>query len=66
MALINWLFKAQSEADMSLILGERKIELKASKSQMSPMDYYSVGYCYIPQPVPMGLLQTSTRRRLIF
>ena len=44
-AVINWLFEAQSETAMSLILGERKVEFKASKSQMSPMDYYSLGYC---------------------
>ena len=43
--VINWLFEAQSEAAMLLILGERKVEFKASKSQMSPMDYYSLGYC---------------------
>ena len=41
----NWLFEAQSEAAMSLILGERKVEFKASKSHMLPMDYYSLGYC---------------------
>ena len=43
--VINWLFEAQSEAAMSLILAERKVEFEASKSQMSPMDYYSLGYC---------------------
>ena len=43
--VINWLFEAQSEAAMLLILGERKVEFKASKSHMSPMDYYSLGYC---------------------
>ena len=45
MDVVNWLFEAQSEAAMSLILGERKVEFKASKSHMSPMDYYSLGYC---------------------
>ena len=43
--VVNWLFEAQSETAMSLILGERKVEFKASKSHMSPMDYYSLGYC---------------------
>ena len=43
--VVNWLFEAQSENAMSLILGERKVEFKASKSHMSPMDYYSLGYC---------------------
>ena len=43
--VINWLFEAQSETAMSLVLGERKVEFKASKSHMSPMDYYSLGYC---------------------
>ena len=45
LGVINWLFEAQSETVMSLILGERKVEFKASKSHMSPMDYYSLGYC---------------------
>ena len=44
-AVINWLFEAQSETAMSLILGERKVEFEASKRHMSPMDYYSLGYC---------------------
>ena len=43
--VVNWLFEAQIETAMSLILGERKVEFQASKSQMSPMDYYSLGYC---------------------
>ena len=45
MDVVNWLFEAQSETAMSLILGERKVEFNASKSHMSPMDYYSLGYC---------------------
>ena len=44
-AVINWLFEAQSETAMSLILGKSKVEFKASKRHMSPMDYYSLGYC---------------------
>ena len=43
--VVNWLFEAQSENAISLILGENKVEFKASKSQMYPMDYYSLGYC---------------------
>ena len=43
--VVNWLFEAQNETAMSLILGERKVEFKASKRHMSPMDYYSLGYC---------------------
>ena len=43
--VVNWLFEAQSETAMSLILGERKVEFKANKRHMSPMDYYSLGYC---------------------
>ena len=45
MAVINWLFEAQSETAMSLILGEGEVEFKASKRHMSPMDYYYLGYC---------------------
>ena len=45
MDVVNWLFEAQSETAMSLILGEKKVEFNANKSQMSPMDYYSLGYC---------------------
>ena len=45
LGVVNWLFEAQSETAMSLILGKRKVEFKASKSHMSPMDYYSLGYC---------------------
>ena len=43
--VVNWLFESQSETAMSLILGERKVVFEASKSHMSPMDYYSLGYC---------------------
>ena len=43
--VVNWLFEAQSETAMSLILGEGEVEFKASKRHMSPMDYYSLGYC---------------------
>ena len=43
--VVNWLFEAQSETAMSLILGEEKITFEASKRYMSPMDYYSLGYC---------------------
>ena len=43
--VVNWLFEAQSENAISLILGKSKVEFKASKSQMYPMDYYSLGYC---------------------
>ena len=45
MDVINWLFEAQSETSMSMILGERKVEFKASKRHMSLMDYYYLGYC---------------------
>ena len=44
-AVINWLFEAQSETVMSLILGESEVRFEASKRHMSPMDYYSLGYC---------------------
>ena len=43
--VVNWLFEAQSENAISLILGESKVEFRASKRQMYPMDYYSLGYC---------------------
>ena len=43
--VINWLFEAQSETAMSLILGEGEVRFKASKRHMLPMDYYSLGYC---------------------
>ena len=42
---VNWLFEAQSENAISLILRESKVEFKASKREMYPMDYYSLGYC---------------------
>ena len=45
---------------MSLILGERKVEFKASKSQMSPMDYYSLGYCISHSQCQWVLSLTST------
>ena len=43
--VVNWLFEAHSENAISLVLGESKVEFKASKRQMYPMDYYSLGYC---------------------
>ena len=43
--VVNWLFEAQSENAISLVLGESKVEFKASKREMYPMDYYSLGYC---------------------
>ena len=59
MDVVNWLFEAQSETAMSLILGERKVEFKASKSQMLPMDYYSLGYCISHSQCQWVLLLTS-------
>ena len=43
--VVNWLFEAQSETAMSLILREGEVKFVASKRHMSPMDYYSLGYC---------------------
>ncbi|CAI8053043.1 NACHT, LRR and PYD domains-containing protein 3 [Geodia barretti] len=43
--VVNWLFEAQSQTAISLLLEECKVEFKAKKSQMMPMDYYSLGYC---------------------
>ena len=43
--VVNWLFEAQTENAISLVLGESKVEFKASKREMYPMDYYSLGYC---------------------
>ena len=60
MDVVNWLFEAQSETAMSLILGERKVEFKASKSHMSPMDYYSLGYCISHSQCQWVLSLTST------
>ena len=60
--VINWLFEAQSEAAMLLILGERKVEFKASKSHMSPMDYYSLGYCISHSQCQWVLSLTGTMK----
>ena len=43
--VVSWLFEAQSENALSLVLGERKVEFSAKKSEMFPIDYYSLGYC---------------------
>ena len=43
--VVNWLFEAQSQTAISLLLEECIIEFKAKTSQMMPMDYYSLGYC---------------------
>jgi hypothetical protein len=43
--VVNWLFEAQSQTAISLLLEECKVEFKAKISQMMPMDYYSLGYC---------------------
>ena len=43
--VVNWLFEAQSQTAISLVLEECKVEFKAKKIQMMPMDYYSLGYC---------------------
>ena len=59
MDVVNWLFEAQSETAMSLILGERKVEFNASKSHMSPMDYYSLGYCISHSQCQWVLLLTG-------
>ena len=59
MDVVNWLFEAQSETAMSLILGEVEVEFKASKSHMSPMDYYSLGYCISHSQCQWVLLLTG-------
>ena len=47
MDVVNWLFEAQSETVMSLILGERKVEFKANKSHMSVYPTASAsGFCH--------------------
>ena len=43
--IVNWMFEAQSEDIMSLILSENKVRFEADKDEMLPMDYYSLGYC---------------------
>ena len=43
--VVNWLFEAQSQTAISLVLEECKVEFKAKRIQMMPMDYYSLGYC---------------------
>ena len=43
--VVNWLFEAQSQTAISLVLEECKVEFKAKTSQMMSMDYYSLGYC---------------------
>ena len=59
MDVVNWLFEAQSETVMSLILGKRKVEFNACKRHMSPMDYYSLGYCISHSQCQWVLLLTG-------
>ena len=51
--VVNWLFEAQSETAMSLILGEGKVEFKANKRHVTNGLLLS-WFLYIPQPVPVG------------
>ena len=43
--IVNWMFEAQSEDIMCLMLSENKVRFEADKDNMLPMDYYSLGYC---------------------
>ena len=43
--IVNWMFEAQSEDIMCLMLSENKVRFEADKDEMLPMDYYSLGYC---------------------
>ena len=40
---VNWMFEAQSDNVMSLVLGHKTIEFVTKN--MLPLDYYSLGYC---------------------
>ena len=43
--IINWMFEAQSDNVLSLILGDSNVGFDFEKDNMLPMDLYSLGYC---------------------
>ena len=43
--IVNWMFEAQSEDIMCLMLSKNKVRFEADNDEMLPMDYYSLGYC---------------------
>ena len=43
---VNWMFEAQSDRVIALLIKEKLIEFKGDSS-MLPMDYYSLGYCVV-------------------
>ena len=43
--IVNWMYEAQSDNTISIMLGEKRVRFKAYKDEMLPMDYFSLGYC---------------------
>ena len=43
--LVNWMFEAQSDDVIALLLEQKRIDYFIDSSNMLPMDYYSLGYC---------------------
>ena len=44
--LLNWMFEAQSDDAIALLLEQKRIEISIdSYDNMLPMNYYSLGYC---------------------
>ena len=43
--LVNWMFEAQSDDVIALLLEQKRIEIIIDRYGMLPMDYYSLGYC---------------------
>ena len=43
--LVNWMFEAQSDDVIALLLEQKRIKIIIDSSNMLPMDHYSLGYC---------------------
>ena len=43
--LVNWMFEAQSDDVIALLLEQKRIEIIIDSYSGMPMDYYSLGYC---------------------
>ena len=43
--LVNWMFEAQSDDVIALLLEQKRIEISIGSYGTLPMDYYSLGYC---------------------
>ena len=43
--LVNWMFEAQNDDVIALLLEQKRIEICIGSFVILPMDYYSLGYC---------------------